>query len=191
MPSECCNEYKTYTSLYQKSSAWCFTFSHTLIYHWVNSPWPWLPGAWSQLVENTVFPVPIDDSRRIRRAYNVVSTIQRQLMEKYGFPTASELQNDMISTAFDRPVQWLRYQRQGSASACLPRRHRRRLLYGLCSFWTVRCLWHFHLWSPLTLRSFWTRITRSFEIKLRHFHILPRTASVQFFQALYFPLLIP
>ena len=56
MPSECRDVLVvTIIKLYnfiEKCSVWCFARSHTTSTIWVNSQWPWLPGAWSQLALN-------------------------------------------------------------------------------------------------------------------------------------------
>ena len=45
MPSECCDEYKL-IQLYQKSSVWCFAFSHTSTFELISSVATAQPGAW-------------------------------------------------------------------------------------------------------------------------------------------------
>ena len=45
MPSECCEEYKL-IQLYQKSSVWCFAFSHTFTFELIPSVATATPGAW-------------------------------------------------------------------------------------------------------------------------------------------------
>ena len=44
MPSECCDEYKL-IQLYQKSSVWCFVFSHTSTFELIRAVATALPGA--------------------------------------------------------------------------------------------------------------------------------------------------
>ena len=44
MPSECCDEYKL-IQLYQKSSVWCFAFSHTSTFELIPAVATALPGA--------------------------------------------------------------------------------------------------------------------------------------------------
>jgi len=44
MPSECCDEYKL-IQLYQKSSVWCFAFSHTSTFELIPAVATAQPGA--------------------------------------------------------------------------------------------------------------------------------------------------
>ena len=63
MPSECCDEYNLY-NLNQKSSVWCFAFSHTSTFELIpqsrGRPVGSLGDNWWRI---RLFPIPIGDSR--------------------------------------------------------------------------------------------------------------------------------